>query len=184
MTVTSAQPSVPVEDALPVGLVPPGDGESRRSATCDLAPSFESVGRARAFVRRLAPGWQLGELTDDIQLVVTELVANALRHGLGLRGDPKDAERPQIRLRLLRTGSRVMCTVEDPSAELPVRLVPDLATGSGRGLQLIESLSTYWGWTLAEEAGRVTGKTVWAVFAVGRPGAGGAPIPSVSPSVA
>lgn len=184
MTMTSAEHAAPVEDALPAGLVPPGDGEGRRTASCELAPSFESVGRARAFVRRLAPGWQLGELTDDIQLVVTELVANALRHGLGLHGDPRDAERPPIRLRLLRTGSRVMCTVEDPSTNLPVRLRPDLATGSGRGLQLIESLSTYWGWTLAEDAGRATGKTVWAVFAVGRPVPGAAISPSVSPSVA
>jgi hypothetical protein len=65
----------------------------------------------------------------------------------------------------------VMCAVSDPSDEAPVRVTPDISHESGRGLQIVEALSMYWGWTALERDGASGGKSVWAVFLLD----GGAP---------
>ncbi|WP_370084247.1 ATP-binding protein [Streptacidiphilus sp. MAP12-16] len=49
---------------------------------CALAPRFESVRTAREFTKLTLNRWELGELFDDIALVASELVTNALRHAL------------------------------------------------------------------------------------------------------
>ncbi|WP_370093818.1 ATP-binding protein [Streptacidiphilus sp. MAP12-20] len=50
--------------------------------SCALAPRHESVRTAREFTRLTLNRWELGELFDDIALVASELVTNALRYGL------------------------------------------------------------------------------------------------------
>ena len=54
--------------------------------------------------------------------------------------------------------------MSDPSDEAPVRVRPDHTHDSGRGLQIVEALSMYWGWTPLERDGDPAGKSVWAVF--------------------
>lgn len=182
-TMANASRPFPVDDFPPTGLLADGSDSSVRAAACPLRAGYESVGVARAFVRRMARSWHVESITDDLELVTTELVANALRHGLHLpvsrqSGSATPAERlhtPDLRswdaslpveVSLLFAGHRVMCVVNDPSTAVPVRRAPDLVTGSGRGLHLIESLSVYWGWTVLEREGHVAGKAVWTVLAV------------------
>lgn len=173
--------SVDLRDVLPADALPgPEIGPQLVETRC-LAPCFSSVARAREFVRQVARRWQLPGLTEDLATVVSELVANALDHGLGLDAehgperDPEHGAEPAsagspIELRLVRTADRVLCAVTDPAPQPPRRLRPDAVRESGRGMQLIDSLSLDWGWAPLAQAGG-TGKVVWAALAA--PGVAG-----------
>jgi anti-sigma regulatory factor (Ser/Thr protein kinase) len=134
-------------------------------AICAFAPGHESVRAGREFTRTTLRRWGIGEVSDRAELVVSELVTNALRHGL-LSARWMPGEHP-IRLRLLRHAHYLMCMVTDPGSGIPVRRDPatdpdDEAqyTESGRGLQVVETCSLQWGWQLLD--GR--GKVVWALL--------------------
>ena len=137
-----------------------GPAPALRVANCTVRPIAESVDAVRAFVRRTAHDWSVDAVADDLTLVVSELVTNALRHGLRA-----GAHATGVGVALYATATRVMCAVSDPSDEAPVRVTPDPTHDSGRGLQIVEALSMYWGWTPLERDG-VGGKSVWAVFAL------------------
>ncbi|MEU4270059.1 SpoIIE family protein phosphatase [Streptomyces sp. NPDC026092] len=106
-------------------------------------------GRAASVARRLVTeqlaDWELAELADVCELVVSELVGNALRYGNG-----------PGRLRLLR-GERLVVEVSDTGPDLPQIQHADLSDEGGRGLQLINMLCRRWGTCRTE-----TGKVVWA----------------------
>lgn len=147
--------------------------------SCTLAPRFEAVKTAREFARETLHGWGLAPLFDDIALVASELVTNALRHALLQRPDAASAVRlpvqpgpdrtvePRadarllpIRISLVHRAPQVVCAVSDPSSQGPVAREPDFVAESGRGLHLVDSFSRSWGWHPLAGAGKV----VWAVF--------------------
>ncbi|WP_345044241.1 ATP-binding SpoIIE family protein phosphatase [Streptomyces sannanensis] len=104
-----------------------------------------AAGIARELVRERLGHWQLTELTDVTELVVSELVGNALRYG----GGPGH-------LRLLRH-DRLVVEVTDTGPDLPQIQHSGLTDEGGRGLQLVNMLCRRWG------ACRTTsGKLVWA----------------------
>jgi hypothetical protein len=113
-------------------------------------------------VRELLTCWGLGYLTDDAELIIAELVGNAVRHGL--RTAPQviaaGAEPSALRLCLLRRMGEVMLAVTDPSDEAPTPRPPSFTGESGRGLQIVGALSYVWGWSPIEGHG----KAVWAVL--------------------
>ncbi|HEX6360476.1 ATP-binding protein [Actinophytocola sp.] len=122
--------------------------ETRAPAVAELrlAERNTSAALARQFTRSTLASWQRGsdgESVDDIVLVVSELVTNALLHGHGT---------PVVRL--LDGGNQVRVEVCDDSPLLPVshRVTPT----SGLGLRVVEQLSSAWG---ASRRGR--GKVVW-----------------------
>ncbi|MFL0391679.1 ATP-binding protein [Streptomyces albus] len=105
------------------GLPTPERASVSGSASCALPPRDRSVSGARDFVRRTLGHWDLTEQYDDVALVVTELVTNAMRHGLtpgadhgAASGDEGD---PPVRLHLMRWSSRLVCAVRDPSVQPP-----------------------------------------------------------------
>ncbi|MFF3320124.1 SpoIIE family protein phosphatase [Streptomyces sp. NPDC003035] len=100
---------------------------------------------ARSLVTEQLAAWDLTELADVCELVVSELVGNALRYGNG-----------PGRLRLLR-GERLVVEVSDTGPDLPQIQHADLSDEGGRGLQLINMLCRRWG-----SCRTVTGKVVWA----------------------
>ena len=111
----------------------------------DLPPDPRSAGAARRFVTTALH--ELGEdgLSDLAELLVSELVTNAVLHA-----------RTTITLEVYRTEAGVRVGVVDASARGPrQRDFSDEAT-TGRGLTLVESLSSSWG----TEPTR-SGKTVW-----------------------
>jgi len=124
---------------------PPAD---RSVPVCELAARPESARAARDFTRLTLREWQLERLTDVAELVVSELVTNALRHGL-LSARWMPGEHP-IRLRLLRQDPYLMCMVSDPDPAGPVRMDSHVGAESGRGLQVVESYSVRWGWQLLD----------------------------------
>ncbi|MDH2424684.1 ATP-binding protein [Sphaerisporangium sp. TRM90804] len=140
-------------------LAPPGAGTS--SATFVLAPRAESVHAARSFASGSLIGWGMGEAAGDMELVVSELATNALRHGLVL--DPRNLRRSgaePIRMSMIRRGPLAACVFADPGSAAPVMRHPQPLEPGGMGLHIVESLSVRWGWNPLTPCG----KLVWAVL--------------------
>ncbi|WP_234442057.1 SpoIIE family protein phosphatase [Streptomyces sp. NRRL S-1448] len=114
-----------------------------------LAPEARSVARARELARDQLTDWGLAGLVDTTELLVSELVTNALRHGHG-----------EIRLRLLLDRTLV-CEVWDADLAQPRRRRARDTDEGGRGLQLVGLLSEGWG---SRRTPR--GKTVWFELAL------------------
>lgn len=150
-------------------------GPAPNTTTCTLPAARDSVKIARDFARTTLRWWALADLCDDVEVVVSELVTNALCHAVSLGGDNsfggdrashdlwrgfmQDGERP-IRVRLLRKVPHIMCLVADPSDEVPIRKEPDYIAEAGRGLHVVEAMSRRWGWARLNGGGKV----VWALF--------------------
>nr|WP_229925763.1 SpoIIE family protein phosphatase [Streptomyces longispororuber] len=109
-----------------------------------LEPEDATPSRARRLARSALERWGLTDLNDAVELLVSEVVTNAVRY----------ATRP-ITLRLLRTDV-LRCEVGDDVPQLP-RLRQARATDEGgRGLYLVNRLARRWGATRLS-----TGKVVW-----------------------
>jgi len=112
-----------------------------------LAADGGSCARARQVVRDAAGSWGLSDdLTDDAQLVVTELVSNGIDHGEG-----------PLTLRVTRKASEMLVEVHDLSSKQPQVRPVDPSSARGRGMQLVQALSARWGTTPERQ-----GKIVWA----------------------
>ncbi|MEU3267817.1 SpoIIE family protein phosphatase [Streptomyces bacillaris] len=109
-----------------------------------LEPEDAAPGRARRLARRALSRWGLEELSDEVELLVSEVVTNAVRY----------AERP-VTLRLLRTDI-LRCEVGDDSPQLPRQRRARETDEGGRGLFLVNRLARRWGATRLS-----TGKVVW-----------------------
>lgn len=136
----------------------PGDAPAQRSATCTLSARPESVCTGRDFTRATIRDWGLAALADVAELVVSELVTNALQHGVPSAGTLRSGH--LVRLRLLAHAPFVMCMVTDPGSEIPVMREPDPAAESGRGLAVVEACCVRWGWHLLDDGGKV----VWSLL--------------------
>ncbi|MBW8803371.1 MAG: SpoIIE family protein phosphatase [Catenulisporales bacterium] len=116
-----------------------------RVATWDVPLTPESVAFLRAEVSRQLRAWRLGDLVSTTELVVSELVTNAIRHATG-----------PVELRLLRDRA-LICEVADGSSVSPrLRRAQTLDEG-GRGLFLVAHLSRRWGTRYTPR-----GKVIWA----------------------
>jgi hypothetical protein len=117
-----------------------------------------TVGRARDFTADVLREWawtgsestdpEARERAEDILLVVSELVGNAMAHGGGVQEVAITVEGPALTV-----------GVTDRAAALPEPLPPDPGRPGGHGLHLVELLSQKWGTTH-----HASSKTVWAVF--------------------
>jgi PAS domain S-box-containing protein len=110
-----------------------------------LPSDLEVVRTARELTRRQLAAWQLDDLLDSTELIVSELVTNAIRYGSG-----------PVSLRLVRAES-LWCEVSDGNSSAPhLRLAADSDEG-GRGLFLVRHFSRRWGLRYGAR-----GKTVWS----------------------
>jgi anti-sigma regulatory factor (Ser/Thr protein kinase) len=141
----------------PAGLTaaapPPG---FPRIATRTPAADLGAVRAVRSFTRATLQRWEIADRCDDITLVVSELLTNALEHAA-----PRPGGWP-VRIGLLqsRPGTAVLCAVADASPAPPVPVPPGHLAESGRGLHVIEEVSDGWGYTTVPRRGKV----VWATF--------------------
>jgi serine phosphatase RsbU (regulator of sigma subunit)/anti-sigma regulatory factor (Ser/Thr protein kinase) len=110
-----------------------------------LALDPAEAGRARAVVREQLHDWGLAKLVTSAELLVSELVTNAVRHSHA---------RP-VELRLVR-GDTLLCEVDDDDHELPTLLSSGSLDDGGRGLRVVSTLSREWGTSRTK-----AGKTVW-----------------------
>jgi hypothetical protein len=129
-----------------------------RMATRALGAQAGSVRAARDFTVATLRRWGTAHSSQDIAIVVSEMVTNALRHALPGPGGARP--RRPVRLGLLHQGPWVLCAVADPSEAVPVPRTLGSLAEAGRGLQMICAFSDLWGYTTPGEAGKV----VWAMF--------------------
>src|SRR5438270_2896261 len=111
-----------------------------------LGPEPDAVPRARQFVVDALSGAPKGQ-RDDAELVVAELVTNAILHGS-----------PPVTLRVQMGDDGVRIDVEDSGRQRPMAVRGGVDAMTGRGLNLVSCLSTEWGVTAADGEGKV----VWA----------------------
>ncbi|MGG2458466.1 SpoIIE family protein phosphatase [Streptomyces sp. RGM 3693] len=109
-----------------------------------LDPKAQTAGQARRLARRALARWGLEELSDQLELLVSEVVTNAVRY----------AERP-VTLRLLRTDV-LRCEVGDDVPQLPRLRQARPSDEGGRGLYLVNRMARRWGATRLS-----MGKVVW-----------------------
>ncbi|WP_171165994.1 SpoIIE family protein phosphatase [Streptomyces sp. I05A-00742] len=158
---TLARPAAPLErtcDDVLAALLPerPADDIAlllarTRALDADQVGCWEltdhpaSVADARKRVAAQLAEWGLEDLTFTTELVVSELVTNAIRHA-----------EPPIRLRLIRDGA-LICEVSDGSSTSPRMRRARAFDEGGRGLLLVAQLCRRWGTRFT-----AAGKTIWA----------------------
>ncbi|WP_198668298.1 SpoIIE family protein phosphatase [Streptomyces triticisoli] len=139
----SLLPEPPADDAALL-LVRPHGLDKARVATWDIAADPAEVARIRARTARLLEEWGLEEICFVTELVVSELVTNAIRYG-----------QPPIQLRLIHDRT-VICEVSDASGTAPHLRRARIFDEGGRGLLLVAQLTQRWGTRHARQ-----GKTIW-----------------------
>jgi Histidine kinase-like ATPase domain len=116
------------------------------------------VHAARDFTISTLRRWGVAGRCEDIAIVVSELLTNALRHASPRAGGARTGW--PIRLDLFQPGQCVVCAVADPSKTAPVPERPGYFSETGRGLQVVAALSDQWGYTTPSDMGKV----LWAMF--------------------
>ncbi len=103
-------------------------------ATKVFSAAPEEVARARAFVRAFAGEACLSDRCDDLELLTSELVTNAVLYGRGPIEVHVEADERRVRVDVVNDG-----------CERPELREPSPAERTGRGLLLVDQLSTAWG---------------------------------------
>lgn len=119
---------------------------SSLEAELPLEPSPASPAHARAFTEQVLSGWSCDALIEDAQLIISELVTNAIRHAGS-----------SATLWLGLTTQTLRITVADEHQASPRPLPASLTRRHGRGLMVVAALAAAWG---IEPHDR--GKAVWA----------------------
>ncbi|WP_328405910.1 ATP-binding protein [Streptomyces sp. NBC_00390] len=112
-----------------------------------LTAGAHSARHVRRIVRSYLLLWGLAESADSVELAVTELLANVVRHVPGRH----------CGLLVLRHPEGVRVEVSDGSSQVPVLRCADAGDESGRGLALLDAVVDKWG---VDSRGKA-GKTVW-----------------------
>ncbi len=105
-----------------------------------LPPEETSVRQARTLIRDPMKRWGLEDHLPVTELLVSELVTNAIRYGCG----GEFSTEAEIEFRLILEGG-LICEVYDPSPALPRVLQVDRDAENGRGLHVVSQLSHRWG---------------------------------------
>jgi hypothetical protein len=113
-----------------------------------------AVPSARLHARLVLREWGLAALSDDTELLVSELVTNGVRASRAMG-------QAAVRIWLVSDLRQVVVFVWDASPLPPERAAPGADAESGRGLLLVEALSQRWG-HFGYDGG---GKVVWALAA-------------------
>ncbi|MFJ6824854.1 ATP-binding protein [Streptomyces niveus] len=132
-----------------------------------LVALSEAVGRAREFAAEALRSWGVVDALDDVVLVASELVTNAVR-----ATGQKAGHRVAVQLRV--AGRSLYIEVWDNVPGVPEVKHLEADAEGGRGLQLVEALTTRWGICQPRSGGKV----VWAELplpGVPEPPPGGVP---------
>ncbi|WP_445021645.1 MULTISPECIES: ATP-binding protein [unclassified Streptomyces] len=120
----------------------------RQQYVMHIAVGDHSARHIRRIVRSFLLEWGMPELSDAVELAVTELIANVVRHVPDRR----------CGLFLLRQPAGVRVEVSDSSCQLPdLHVEFDAESETGRGLVLLDAVTDKWGVTRAAGGG----KAVW-----------------------
>ncbi|WP_442816962.1 SpoIIE family protein phosphatase [Streptomyces sp. NBC_01445] len=114
-------------------------------AEWDIPSDPAAVSRIRAEASRQLGTWGLEENAFTTELIVSELVTNAIRYGT-----------PPVRLRMLRDTTKLICEVSDASSTSPHLRRAAITDEGGRGLFLVAQCSQRWGTRYTPR-----GKIIW-----------------------
>ncbi|MET9309608.1 SpoIIE family protein phosphatase [Streptomyces cellulosae] len=117
-----------------------------RVADWTLPADASVVGTARRLVGQQLAAWDLAERAFTTEIIVSELVTNAILHGEG-----------PVRLRLIHDGERLLAEVTDASSAGPHLRHARTGDEGGRGLYIVMRLSAHWGVRHGRED-----KTIWS----------------------
>lgn len=137
-------------------------------STCMLMPAFPRMaGVARRYARWLLDTWQLGSVADTAELLVSELVTNAI-NATGVKDEPEDSSRlvgkvMPIVLSISTRAETLVIEVWDTSSTPPLRRAATDEDEDGRGLDLVQALSKEWGCDVLKTGGKV----VWCEYLIG-----------------
>ncbi|MEV3919839.1 ATP-binding protein [Actinomadura coerulea] len=145
---TTATPVAPPNGTAPNGLRGLDEPPAVLLGELTLPAERESVPAARRFSRSVSTASGAGHVADDAEVLVSELVTNAVRHAPAAGG--------ALSLRLLRAGTRLRIEVHDQSAAVPTARPVDLMEETGRGWFLVAVMADGHG---TEHT--ASGKAVW-----------------------
>ncbi|MEV7617189.1 SpoIIE family protein phosphatase [Streptomyces sp. NPDC089799] len=117
-----------------------------RVVVWDLSSDPSEVAQARRNTTDQLTAWGLEDASFVTELLVSELVTNAIRYGA-----------PPVQLRLIHENSTLICEVSDASSTAPHMRRARTFDEGGRGLLLVAQLAQRWGTRHAP-----IGKTIWA----------------------
>jgi len=117
----------------------------------EMCAAPAAVRQARLRSRQVLRDWGLGELSADTELLVSELMTNAIAVARSA---------PVVRMWLLADTDRVLVLAWDPSPLPPLLMHSGDDGEHGRGLRIVEALSTQWDWYRPQA---MPGKAVWAI---------------------
>ena len=126
-----------------------------------------SVRSARLYAKNILHGWRMAALVDTVELLVSEIITNAIRASTHSAHQPRETgQEPRAAwMRFWLTSDRhsILIQVWDSDHHHPTRQSMGLDAETGRGLLLVETLSTQWGCYAPDGQ---DGKVVWAVCAL------------------
>jgi anti-sigma regulatory factor (Ser/Thr protein kinase) len=132
------------------GLTPPSLGARARCLERELPPARTAPSDARQIARKACLDWDIPDAADDVALVVSELVTNAVVH----------AKTPLI-LAIEHEGPTLAVAVGDGQPATPWMADQTPEQSGGRGLVIVSHLARNWGVVRT-----VLGKTVWVSMTV------------------
>lgn len=116
---------------------------------------------ARLHARQMLWEWKLAGLSENVELLVSELLTNAVCSSQSL--EPVSPVRLWLLADKVAAEAHVLILVWDACPRPPVRIDAEEDAESGRGLLLVEAISDQWDWySPSQETG---GKVVWALAA-------------------
>ena len=135
------------------------------AVSCWIDPEPRRVSQVREWARKALPGWGLTEHADIVELIVSELVTNAIVHGAG-----------PVEICLSRGRGHLQAEVRDHGAGQPALRQPAAEDMTGRGLALVDALTSSCGgsWGVTASTSGQPGKTVYAIIPLAPEPAGGA----------
>ena len=145
-------------------IIPAGTTAAPRTAwplSCSMPPMaalLSAPGAARGYTANALASWGMSALSDLAELVVSELVTNAVKASTLPAGGPVyvGGRVAVVRLVLLSDGSRLVAEVYDQAPGAPVIRDPAKDSEGGRGLLVVAQLSRRWGWNpLVGQRGKV-----------------------------
>jgi anti-sigma regulatory factor (Ser/Thr protein kinase) len=127
-----------------------------------------TVGQARSYTRWLLGTWRLESTADTVELLVSELVTNAI-NATGITHEVVNDNQlvgEVIYLRLSARDETVRIEVWDSSSRPPRKRAATNEDEGGRGLMLVQALSKEWGTEVPETGGKI----VWCECLIGEAG--------------
>ena len=148
-------------------------GSWARRTHLELGALRGAVPCARLHARHVLWEWGLSDLDEAVELVVSELVTNAIQASAGLSREVPDYDEdshglPCVWLWLASDGRQLVVEVGDSSPRTPMQAETEQDVEGGRGLLLVETVSRRWGYYFPAEEDdsqrKIIRKVVWALL--------------------